>query len=242
VRLADQWEKKGVLIPREVRSLTDLIEENGLAHFRATKEGVHTVVKRMLRLVKNTTAPPVRAHVAVEWPGEGSQYYGETDPSQGQAYFGKGAKPGKGGDGCFQCGSADHWSRECPKGKGKPKGAGKGGKKGHWAEEAQGDNEERDVGYASKEVDEQRTSDGACWECGSKAHQKKLCPKWLARQNQQDERGAAAKSQPKHPKKPTKGKYKARFIQAVAAALEGLELSSDEEGNPGNKGSPPPRP
>ena len=32
---------------------------------------------------------------------------------------------GKGGDGCFNCGSTDHWSRECPDGKG---GGGGGGR------------------------------------------------------------------------------------------------------------------
>ena len=42
----------------------------------------------------------------------------------GGGSMGGGMGGGKGGGGCFNCGSADHWSRECPNGKG---GGGGGG-------------------------------------------------------------------------------------------------------------------
>ena len=50
-------------------------------------------------------------------PGEGGKGGGGKGKGKGDGK-GKGKGKGKGGDGCFNCGSSDHWSRDCPDGKG----------------------------------------------------------------------------------------------------------------------------
>jgi hypothetical protein len=267
-RLCDDWEKRGVLLPREQRRLSDLVHEYGLDEFRVSEQGVRNFIARMMKLVRSTSAAPVKAHAASAWPGEGEEYT-VVDPAD--AFFGKTKGPGKGapgkaGDGCFNCGGKDHWARECPKPRPKGFGDGKGKSKGgksksaHWAAQHEwewpdeqtwakmqesaeplhfmhGDNpqyQNEPTGLVSHQTDDQRTATGACWKCGSTLHHKHQCPEWQKQQG----KAAAAAAQPQ-PKKKGKPKFRAKFVQAMMAALESLDLDEDDDSGLGNQRSPP---
>ncbi len=229
VRLIDRWEQIGVLTPREQRDLSALISLHKLDKFEVSDEAIDKVIKRMCRLVQNTTAKvpaaAVKAYAAEEIGQLDTQESPiapptttEEDPAALAAMQGKGGKStgkgGKGGNdkgkdgGCFNCGSKDHWLRQCPK----PRA-------NHVAVELWNDERALAAVGDAGALNQERTAQGLCWTCGSAEHTKKQCPKWLERQ-----RANAARP---------KAKAKSKSQRARLAAVLAEFLCDDND--PGNQ-------
>ena len=142
VDLTDRWENWDVLAPRELRQLGTSIDNLGLSRFGVEREQVTEHYLLMLATLQQTQHKSKRkvAHVALNFEDVLDEVVPEGDDTgaiQDAAWFAKGKGKGQPGqrkgqsDGCFNCGSADHWSRECPEPKREGKGPGKGSDKGN---------------------------------------------------------------------------------------------------------------
>ena len=159
VMLTDKWEAWDLLSPRELRQLGMSIDNNGLSRFGVDREKAQQHFLQMLALLSSTEHKPKKkfAHVAFEDVMQSLDEVGNEPAAHAAANVHPGKGDGKKGDGkgggCFNCGAADHWSRECPNPKVNP---GKGdGKKG----DGKGDGKK---GVTSKPVCRQWSNKGSC--------------------------------------------------------------------------------
>ena len=225
-----KFQVSGEAVEKVIRRMTRLVKETiarpkpGLkAHLAAAleeKEG-WTVVEEALQDGDTSLAtnPPQDSagngdNEPVTWHGLAVALAAKGGKGKGTPTGGKGGKGGQKGSGCYNCGSSEHWMRECPA----PRKAHVSIEmwEGERAYRAQGD-----------ETDTQRTAEGACWKCGSLNHMKKQCPVWIA-ENEQRMRANAARPKPK-----ARPKSRARLAQALVALLEedGIDTTTTEQGN-----------